>query len=41
MAAKKITEQELVAAELAVNKDPKYGKEQELIEKIIKMHHHC
>lgn len=38
MAAKKITEQELVAAELAVNKDPKYGKEQELIEKIIKMH---
>lgn len=38
MAAKKITEQELVAAELAVNKDSKYGKEQELIEKIIKMH---
>ena len=38
MPAKKITEQELVAAELAVNKDPKYGKEQELIEKIIKRH---
>ena len=38
MTVKIISDHELVAAELAVNKDPKYGKEQELIEKIIKRH---
>ena len=35
---KHFTKRDLLAAEKAVNTDPKYGKEQDLIEQIIRMH---
>lgn len=36
--AKHFTERDLLAAEQAVNTDPKYGREQDLIEQIIRIH---